>query len=757
MPSLLTRARRFFTPTTNHPPPQPDPRDSQWQGDLLTGDKPDNTTRLLFHNVRGIDCDPTSPRGLDILTHDQDFLTVDVQGISEHLLDTTKLSVTNHLESQLRRDYPNQATIQIDSSPSTAVHNFKPGGTAILALGNIVGRLEPTGKGGDKMGRWSYLHFRRKNLAPLSIISVYQVCKTPTNKQGNTAWHQQRRELNMAGRTHIHPRKAFIDDLIRVIQDFQHQGHDIIVGGDFNETLLDSRSGLLRLATETNLADPWQHIHPHHVEFNTQISGSKRIDSVLLSHRIMDSVRSIGYAPFGHITNSDHRPLLLDFDTKRLFGDDTDMIFPPQFRGVKANDASSVTTYVEKLHKHLTSNGAFDIQKALDDDRANTITAEMADRLLGEGGDSAEHACKRRRPEFYSTLLSQQRIKVGAIRARVNDMKYNIQDRQSAINARLTRAGIEYAFPETLAELQASLRTEETTLRTFQNKNEQMRRHEIQAKVDLATKTNNTTTAKVLRKINKHEEGRKTYRILDAIRRKTGTTPRLDRLEVPRSWPAPHSTLTAFPRLENPKECTVWTTITDPAAIEYYLMLRNRIHFGQAQGTPFTEEPLRTDIDWAASTEHADAILAGQFVTSTVTPQCKAVLDACRAAAELDTIPAELTMDDFSGKIKAWKETTSTSPVSGRHLGRYKALFSKSKYCPVKDEHAHSRFTRQQADISAYILSIINWSIRHGYVLERWKTIVNVMIFKDTGVFKIHRLRVIHLYEADFNLVLAVK
>jgi hypothetical protein len=42
-------------------------------------------------------------------------------------------------------------------------------------------------------------------------------------------------------------------------------------------------------------------------------------------------------------------------------------------------------------------------------------------------------------------------------------------------------------------------------------------------------------------------------------------------------------------------------------------------------------------------------------------------------------------------------------------------------------------------------------------ILERWKTIVNVMIFKNSWDYRIHRLRVIHIYEADFNLLLAVK
>ena len=33
----------------------------------------------------------------------------------------------------------------------------------------------------------------------------------------------------------------------------------------------------------------------------------------------------------------------------------------------------------------------------------------------------------------------------------------------------------------------------------------------------------------------------------------------------------------------------------------------------------------------------------------------------------------------------------------------------------------------------------------------------NVMILKEPGNFRIHRLRVIHLYEADYNLILSVK
>jgi hypothetical protein len=45
----------------------------------------------------------------------------------------------------------------------------------------------------------------------------------------------------------------------------------------------------------------------------------------------------------------------------------------------------------------------------------------------------------------------------------------------------------------------------------------------------------------------------------------------------------------------------------------------------------------------------------------------------------------------------------------------------------------------------------------NGFSYTRWHTVVNCLIEKDLGQPKIHRLRVIHLYENDYNLFLALK
>ena len=50
----------------------------------------------------------------------------------------------------------------------------------------------------------------------------------------------------------------------------------------------------------------------------------------------------------------------------------------------------------------------------------------------------------------------------------------------------------------------------------------------------------------------------------------------------------------------------------------------------------------------------------------------------------------------------------------------------------------------------------MQYLIRHNYLYERWKQILNYMIYKEQGNVKIHRLKVIHIYKADYNFLVGV-
>ena len=62
-----------------------------------------------------------------------------------------------------------------------------------------------------------------------------------------------------------------------------------------------------------------------------------------------------------------------------------------------------------------------------------------------------------------------------------------------------------------------------------------------------------------------------------------------------------------------------------------------------------------------------------------------------------------------------------------------------------------------QDDISHLYCNLINYGITHRYSFKIWKQIINTTILKEENNIKIHRLRVIHIVEADLNFILGAK
>ena len=190
----------------------------------------------MFHNINGVGTKQFT-NNMAALVNEQCTLDVDIQGITEHCINIHHLNTHSRLQSGIKQQITDQKIVlQINAGDMDTDNIYLPGGTAIIASGDAVGRIEPKGTNGDPMGRWSFVHLRRKGKSPLTVYTVYQVCIKPTNPIGHTAWHQQRLILNQQNRTHLHPRQAFITDLITSVQSFQAKHHEIIIGGDFNET-----------------------------------------------------------------------------------------------------------------------------------------------------------------------------------------------------------------------------------------------------------------------------------------------------------------------------------------------------------------------------------------------------------------------------------------------------------------------------------------------------------------------------------------
>ena len=192
--------------------------------------------------------------------------------------------------------------------------------------------------------------------------------------------------------------------------------------------------------------------------------------------------------------------------------------------------------------------------------------------------------------------------------------------------------------------------------------------------------------------------------------------------------------------------------ITSPEEIACYLFSRNRWHFGQAHGTPFTEPPLAAEFSWDASTNAAELVLTGDHASEEISDLQASLLQHC-----LRSVPEGLpfiALEEARDRLKCWNESTSTSP-SGRHLG-----FCEAVVCLLRDPHKDcdpEHLSSCQDAMSQAQVDLINHCIKHGYSLKRWQNVLNVVIEKEPGNCEIHRLRAIHSFEADLSLFLSVK
>jgi hypothetical protein len=74
-----------------------------------------------------------------------------------------------------------------------------------------------------------------------------------------------------------------------------------------------------------------------------------------------------------------------------------------------------------------------------------------------------------------------------------------------------------------------------------------------------------------------------------------------------------------------------------------------------------------------------------------------------------------------------------------------------------EDEPRRLAITNMQEDLIALHVQLINYALEPGFTYERWTQVANAMLFKEPGNTKIHRTRVIHIYEADYNLAMGLK
>jgi len=565
----------------------------------------------------------------------------------------------------------------------------------------------------------------------------------------NNIFNQQYRLLHQTGSQNPDPRSQFLDDLIKQIKSWRTQQKAVLICIDANEnSQRTSTRGVARIFNETDLIDLHTTRHPNQTRPPTYNRGSKPIDLCAGSPEFVVALTAAWYLPFGIPIGlkGDHRTIGLDFDSELLF---TQRIVKPYHapqRGVYSNNAKLVEKFCKQVITTSQEAGIYERIHSL----ASKISLTPNDRKELDNIDKdltrilvkADQACVKAgnapwSPQLHEAYLVHHYWNLKLSQKR---MGRNYPQAFAAIEHKIHPSKLK---PAHLLTISANLRAAQTQLREIQKVAQEKRRAHLDELIQAAGICKDQRKRKLILCLKRAEELRGCYAMVRSI-----TKPKqmggISHVRIP-------STTT-------PNENT-WENVYDPQEIEQLVLQQHRKHFSQADGTIFTVEPLRTLINDECTSEYAQKVLDGtaNIEDLPVDEYTKTLL----LHLKTKVLPNEKTRlpldpDAVTQGFKLWPERTSTSP-SGRHLGIYKAL---SKHFPPPKDKSNKHQTpisdplQSGNDVLKLIIMMMDLAVTHTHTYDRWKTIWTLLLEKDPGDPKIDRLRTIHLYEADYNLLL---
>lgn len=714
-------------------------------------DSPNNgTTRLFIQNLNGLLWNNDGgkwPYVCETIATTQ----ADIACFSELNTDTNRYDVRKIMEDTCKRQF-NQHRLVLASSTTKSATTYKPGGTAILARDSVTIRIKSQTR--DRMGRWTSISFTTSPTRRLRVISAYQVGKQ-VRPGTNTAAAQQTAQLILEHtNSNIHhrqnPRQAFRHDLSMFIKQVQTDNEDIILVGDFNDDITSPDSNMQHIATQCGLVDLFSiRLGSPNIP-STYQRGNKRLDYVLVSPSLVPMVTAAGYDPFGYRLPSDHRAMYIDLSTDLLFDHDfPDIVGKPQ-REFSTSTPGVVKTYVTAKIKYLNDHRFFErLQDLESNTNPNHDLAERLDRDFQRASLHAARMCTRKQRPPWSPQLAQAWAELHYYRILSSATK-TAADYQPAIQ-RLQRLWPQLPVAQniasdTLVQLQKAALAK---LKQIRQDAQKLREDFLLQKHALSLANDDATTAKVLARIIRAESQHQVYTKIKTLRRHEEESSSLTSLKIPK-YISPFDT-DAIKLL--PDDDHHWETITVPEDIERLLLQRNQKHFAQAEGTPLTQPPFTADIGYKADGYAADLLLTGNLEYKNV-PEATALVIKHLQQRTTTTLEGSISKADVLGKLRRWNEATTTSP-SGIHLGHYHCTWRDPKM--QHDDPTRDTILKYQQQLLDVTVHLLNYALRFGYTFERWTKVVNIMLQKDAGNPRIHRLRIIHIYEADYNLLLAVK
>ncbi len=750
-PSKSRRTRQQHIPTITAEDP------NLWIGDNLIIPKPPQTLRIYCQNIRGA-------------KHKYDPWDDWIDGhntLSEWEVDVATLNETNtqwnHTNitaaKKIAKSQHNQLRTNMTGSNELTDTDYQPGGAYCSIHGKWTGRIINRITDSTGLGRWTGFRIEGKHKKNIIVLSAYRPTKS-SDYGDNTCYSQQWRILrNTSTQQDPKPRQQFITDLIKLVKKWQEEQSEIIIGMDANDPIDTPNSDIIKLLQDTTLTT----LHKDIEAPATYARGKNCIDFIFGTPQIANATKAKGFIPFlNGAWVSDHRALFVDIDTLALFNGDTSNLENPNTRNLNSNNNIQSTKFLEHLAKSNTlpdlANQLFQLNNKNDWTPTEHQELEQIDKEFTKLLLRAEQRCINRNatpwsPEvheaytikkYWKTTVSSQRTRKSA-RTQLAFLLTKLKDPSKVWQGN--------------ADLPASHQLNKAIkkLREIKQNATQLRQDYLIRQQKRYLENNDKKRAAILQTIQKVEQKKRCFRIIKSYNKPIGETGGLSHILIEQN----NDTV----RIHQKDE------------LEHHLFERNRVHFAQAHCTPCATGELAELLGYSGISPFSKKILDGDTLQNHLNQPFPQTTEALLAelkqkrTTQSPHIPLAHMIEGF----QKWRETTTTSP-SGKHLGIYRTLTKMYRSTPpvtkpishqpqpttkaTNDTNNKTPNTTHQEHYRAALQALqiqnllLNLAILHTHTYERWLVIHNFFLEKLPGRPLIEKLRVIHLYEADWNLIL---
>jgi endonuclease/exonuclease/phosphatase family metal-dependent hydrolase len=668
-----------------------------------------NTTKLsnmniVTHNINGLRIETSSNRAQEIAQK------MSEQAIDVLLIQEINTNVTHPkarmIIQQVQQSFPGLQMIW--SHTKYVTHStYKPGGTAIWVRPplsqRIVRRLT------DPLGRWAGVTVQLKNQKhPITILSVYQPPKAQVVKGTTNVTAQQTRWIQ-DNNISISPRQLFRKDLNTLVQSLLDRKEEVIIGGDLNEHQVTNNI-IEDLIEKRGLYEILQVQDGE--KKSTYKHGPHALDTLLTTRHTREMVYTVQSLGFNDFIPSDHNPIQATVTLKFIIPKNTKIE-----RRLHAQNANQVSVYIEKLHHKMTSQKIFHQIEQLETKEITPTILNHIDKQLTKLRIQTEKGLKRYPNDGWHRLIPIWKKELILRNSNIKKLSQDNANEKKLINKeRKKRNEIVQKFRQQAREGYA------------------IRHKTIQEDITRLYQENPRNTAKIadLKRIMYVEKIREVYR---KIKTKTTTKKHQEH------------------KLEILEPNGIVTILQDTEEIAQQISTYNQQHFAQAKDTPLAKINYNY-LEHKDEQEKSTSQYPENQDNNMVTPDVKKFLRNITKKPEhvgTDII----TPEEWSKIIRRWKERTTTSP-SGLHLGHHKALLMPHRWTHEQGENKN-RWDDMQSQILESYLCLLNKALENGIALERWKIVHSVAIQKDQDNKYLHRIRNIHIFEADYNLILKLK